>query len=65
MINKSKQKLISTKHSLTINSKKICVTNCVGPRIPICTTTKKRFIKKIEERKNGGMVWMEDERYGG
>jgi len=49
---------------LSINNKRTRVTNYVEPKIHICTVAKKRFIKEREERKDGGMVWMEDERYG-
>jgi len=62
---KVKQKLISTKHLLTINNKRTCVMNCVKPRICICIAAKKKFMKKIEKRKDGGMVWMQDERCRG
>jgi len=50
---------------LTINNKTTCVTNCVEPGIRIFTIAKKRFIKEMEERKDGGIVWKGDERYGG
>jgi len=62
---KVKQKLISTKYPLTINNKRTHVTNCVKAGICICTTSKKRFIKEIEERKDGGMDWKGDKRYEG